>query len=377
MAIPRFNFKKEEEQRGSPYLAPWKGGHDTDLSWLFYVGAGLALGILLVILTQKRLGRRPARRNRDLAWKRLHDYCEGKNLLPDEERILIAVLRSIGSNTPDHAAISQNYFESVVADALTRRIGRMGAEKIRRKLFFGGKSRDQSPGIGGTHELTTGQKVRLHFAGVSGTYSCTVISNAKRGFVVTLPASGGHHVRPRKDDEVEGFIELGNGLSSFESRVVETFRGGVFACRIAHATNLHKLHSRRSARVNLQRRVVFGHFPAAQVDNDQITLEDLQGQLTACWEGVLRDLSVGGCALATPQRQNFEVGDFIQFNLKPLPDDPDHSLMGTIVHVSPIPQADGGGRMLHVQFLGLEEATEGTLTRAMHRLRGDDDVSSG
>jgi len=378
MAAQRFNFEKSESPAsGSPRFAPLQPGTHADLSWIVYVLAGLLLGALFVVLLQKRLKSRSRIKRKIATWDRLHALCAQQELTEEEERVLFAVLRALGVSNPDNAGRSQHYFDSLVAPELVRRAGKRCAESIRRKLFFDGTPEPETPKVGGTHELASGQKIRLHLATIPGTFACTIISVSESGFIVTLPNTGGRRIRPHKGEAVEGFVELDNTLCSFESQVTETFRGGVFACRIAHTAEIKEMRRRKSVRVNVDRRVVFGHFPANQVVDGEVSLDALQNQLGERWEGIVRDLSVGGCALSTSSRRDFEAGDFVQFSLQPLDDDPDHMFFGTIVHVAPIPATEGGGRILHIQFLGLDEDAEGSLTRAVHRLRPEAEPPAG
>jgi len=177
----------------------------------------------------------------------------------------------------------------------------------------------------------------------------------------------GRHIHPRKGELVEGYMEIGNALFSFESEVEETFLGGVFACRIKHADDLKQTHQRDTSRVHLAERIVFSYLPGSQVETGHVDLANLPGHMTDQWEGVLRDISVGGCSVATPVRKHFDVGDFVQFTVKLLDDEPEHALLGQIIHIRPIPTHEGGGQNVHVQFLGLDEAAQGTITRAVHR----------
>ena len=376
MGQPRFDFTpaREEEQQQPQRRLP--GFQDkvgrVDPAWIYSL-LGLFAGIVVaVILSRFRRPRPVVRSEENSAWREVHEIAVEHNLTADEERILTEALREAGVATPARALTSASRFNVVAAPMIARRIGRQHCERIRRKLFFGGIMAEESPQLGGTHELQAGQRLRLHFHGCTGTHTCTVINVAARSFVVTLPLTGNRHVHPRKGEIVEGYMELGNALYAFESIVEETFLGGVFACRIRHPANVSKSHQRDATRVRTAERITFSHFAGANIETGHIALESLQDQLTDRHEGVLRDISVGGGAIATPSRRGFQVGDFVQFTVSLLVDEPEQPVLGQVVHISPIPTHEGGGRILHIQFLGLDDNAQGSITRAVHRMREDE-----
>lgn len=336
-----------------------------------YLVLALALGLVVGIIVNRRLFRKQKSVHDDKLWIRLHEVCVAKGLSAEEERVLAASLQAVGARKPDEAVRAEGYFNAIVAPDLSRRTGDKFCMRIRKKLF--GAPEEKRQEFGGTRDLGSGDKVRLHFEGQNGNFPCTVINVADNGFVVTLPAANEKRVRPRKGDKVEGFIENGTSLCSFATHVEETFFGGVFACRLAHARELEKVHERKDTRVKLSHPVIFGHFPGAGVTGNQVAIGVIEDHLVARWEGTIRDMSMGGCCIATPAAHNFAVGDFVQFTTRFLPDEPGQTVLATIVHVAPVPAAEGGGRMLHLQFLGLDDDAESSLTRTVLALKRENE----
>ncbi|MCX7935243.1 MAG: PilZ domain-containing protein [Planctomycetota bacterium] len=379
MAAPRFDFRpyREDDEKlpAKARFAPLAERTPALGGEYFHLAVGLAIGLLTALLIYRFVRRQEGRRQERDRWTRLHALCVERGLAHSDEEALVAALREIGAAAPDEAAISSSYFHSMVAPELKRRLGAEGARRIARKLFHGGA--EELPASGGTRSLTAGQKMRLHFAGMSGTFASNLITVDDNGMVVTLPAAGSRHLRPRQGERVEAYLEINNSLYTFTSEVLEVFMGGVFACRLAHSPSLQQIHRREAARVPLAKKVNFAHLPAAAVPGGQIEFNSLQQQWEGVYEGVLRDLSVGGCSIATPSRRAFEVGDLVQFTLDILADENPCDLLATIVHITPIPAREGGGRILHLQFLAISEEALGSVTRTVHRLQSEEGVKTG
>lgn len=227
---------------------------------------------------------------------------------------------------------------------------------------------DGTTPLGTTRHLQTGTKVRLHFAQAEGTFPCTVIHVSEEGFVVTLPKVGGKHHHPHEGEKVEGFATIQNGFGIFQSHVHEVFHGGIFACRIAHSDAVKVIHKRSSLRVPVDCPITFAHYATAGLHPEDIPMERLGEFLRARWEGRLKDLSLGGCAIATASRHRFAPGDMVEFPFSILPDEPVCTLRGTILRARPIPSEEGNGMFLQVRFLPLEESVQGTLERTVHHI---------
>ncbi|MBN2711330.1 MAG: PilZ domain-containing protein [Planctomycetes bacterium] len=373
MAARGFNFEKANKQTEEGPKTNWPGFGNNEAyggngAWVWAV-LFLILGFLIAVIVHRFKKKSEETQTAEKKRDRFHDICIESKLTEEEERILIDSITEAGIAVTEDALMSQKRFNAVIAPAIEARVGEKHCERIRRKLYFGGEMAEEPKDFGGTRDLASGSKLRLHFHGIPGTHTCTVIGISDKSFVVTLPMAGERHIHPRKGEIAEGFMELGNSLFSFESMVEETFLGGVFACKIKHTSDIKKAHQRESSRVNLAEKIIFSHFSGSAIESGNIDMANLESQLTDRWEGVLRDLSVGGCAIATPARKDFEVGDFVKFKIKLLKDEPEHSIFGQVVHVSPIPAHDGGGRILHIQFLGLDEEAQGSITRAVMSTR--------
>jgi c-di-GMP-binding flagellar brake protein YcgR len=371
MGVPRWDFSTTEETQSARRLPGFDGGKAALPSWVNYLVAGLLLGGLAAVLIHRWLRNLEKKQKRLRAWKAARALCQEKKLTGDEISLTLSALRDVGSVYPNRDLTSESYFGSTLAAELKRRSDEATCERISRKLFHGGIDEQEEAlekKSGGTRELAAGKKLRLHFDGLEGSFASTVINVAEKNFVVTLPMAGEKKSFPTAGARVEGFMAMGNVLYAFESKVEETFLGGVFACRIAHVPDMKQICQRSNTRVTLKQKIVFSHFPGGNISSGHIDFGTLEKGMASKWEGQLQDISVGGCALQTKMRHNFEVGDFVKFEARIIEDAPAHTLLGAIVHVSPVPVGEGGGRHLHVQFLGLEEEAEDSINRAVYRL---------
>lgn len=344
--------------------------HESSPSVIVWAVLGLMLGILIMVLIQRWMKRRAGSSAHEHHFDRVRDVCREKGLTVEEERILLRALQAVSEENPEQALLITGVFDTTLANEIVNKAGVQSCERIRDKLFSIRTTERKEEAIGGTYDFNSGQKLRIHFDGIEGTFPCTVINIAEEAFVVALPMSGARHLHPHKGDRVEGFVELGEGLCSFESNVTEVFMGGVFACRISHTEEVQQVHQREATRIAVDKRVIFGHVSATSLSG-QISISHLADHLTDHWEGIIRDISIGGCAISTPTQQDFEVGDFVQFTVQLLEDEPASAILGTIVHVKPVPLGSGGGRLIHIQFLGLEDQAQGTITRTVYRKRKD------
>lgn len=373
MATPRFDFSSPQEEapvrRHLPAFDTGRPSSD-DATAVYIALMLMAVGIAAAVLLRRRRQRLDAQHKVKAMWDRVRRTCAERGLTPDEERHVTEAIHELEISVPDRVILSANRFNSMLAPDLAYRVGDAGAERIRRKLFHGGTpSQAKEDTFASTRDLHGGQKLRLHFDGQAGTHTCTVINVSPSSFVVTLPMAGERHVNPKRGDHVEGFMEVGHALYSFESVVQETFMGGVFACRMRHATDVHAAHQRHETRVHLAKAIHYARFAASTVDGGEIDLDSLQDQAGDTQSGTLVDLSVGGCSITRPSTDTADVSDFLQLQVRLLPDEPPNTILGQVVHITPIPMGEGGGQTLHLQFLGLDENAQGNITRAVHRLQ--------
>lgn len=370
-----FDFSRQsdlQESEAQPRALPsWDRRPDQSLEILTYL---LLLGIIIaaaLLWYQRQQQRQQKRRTALDIWKRFRDICQNHGLDKDEMALLEKTLRFLKSKSPHKSIILPREFESTVVPELTHQSDEKTCEGIRKKLFYSGHEEvfHEEARPGGTLDLEPNAKLRVHFQDIPGTYTCTVIHVTDKAFVITLPTVKGKHIRPKKGKWVEGYITRGRGLYSFRSAVEETFLGGVFACRLLHSNDLQQVHQREAVRASVQASIRFSHFAASQLGADQIDFESLEAQLNNQHDGTVKDISVGGSALLTLAQTRFAVGDFVQFDLQLLEDEPRHTVLGQVVHVTPQDTSEGVAHMLHIQFLGLDEEAEGSLARTVHALQ--------
>ena len=86
-------------------------------------------------------------------------------------------------------------------------------------------------------------------------------------------------------------------------------------------------------------------------------------------QGMLRDISLGGCALATWDKRTFAAGDFVRLRVALTSEGATTEFLAAVVGVRPLPSDAGGGRILHLRFMALSETAKTTLAQAVRRLQ--------
>ena len=99
--------------------ATYKGKHFAPLSealdhhaasWVSYFFLSVAIALLMAVLWQRRSRKVADKREQRRNWDALHKICLRQELGPEEEKILIASLREIGSVVPERSVISESHF---------------------------------------------------------------------------------------------------------------------------------------------------------------------------------------------------------------------------------------------------------------------------
>ncbi len=371
----RFDFTPAQSGEMSParkegyIFAPLEEARARDTSgtswWAVLFLLGLLGGIFLAAIIQRYRQRHDHHREIE-QWRNFQRLLHERGLAAKEIAALLQTVRAAAPESPEQAVLFPEVFDAKVAAELTKRFGDKVAQKLRDRIFGGAVEPAGPPAFKGTKEFGPGEIVRLHFSGYDGTYHCPVIGASVEGFVVALPLAGGRHITPGVGEKVEGYVDRGRLLYQFATTVRELLPGGAFACRLAHTDRIEELSHRDEARVNVTRAVFFGHVGAEDAPagaNEGVSAS----RVVAQWEGVFRDLSMGGCAIATQAPAEFKPGDLVVFPLQILNDEPPQNFTAKIVQVSPGQTEDEV--VLHSHFLGLSPEARGCLARSIFRIR--------
>ncbi len=357
---------------------------------VLYVFLGTLIGLLLAMLVYRvarRRGRRSAMADR---WARVERKAHARQLSAEEWNLLRTSLETLKTQHPDELVRNSPVFDEVVAPELARQGGEEQAMGLRQKLFADlaapgavavGDPSPRAPSAGApasgagaaveaihsTRMFPPGQEVDLRFRRHPGTLRCRVLNATASGLVVRMPSDPSRELRPGRGESVEGYCEVGGAWVTFASSVEQLYRGGLSALRLAHSDNLVRVPLERP--VALEREITFAHLPASQARKGPVDLTLLDEPDTERWEGIARDLTLHGCRLETLARTNFIPGGLVLFSMATLHDDPAYTFIGHIGRSEPIPTREGGGSVLEVGFVALDDEATVSIVRAAHRLQ--------
>ncbi len=330
----------------------------------------LLLGLLIGTLAYRWIVRRlEHERSAAERWRRMREICSARGLTPGETNMLADALDRVRPATPDAPLIAPAYFDALVLPELNRRRGYPVVHQIREKLFPVRES-EAGPVEVRTDRLKIGQRMKLQTRDIPGTLSGVVLGVTGRDFILTFPRLSERELPLRAKQRVSGLIPMENALHGFHTEVIEVFGGEVPAARLAHPLSVQELHRREAVRVALSQDVPFSHIVIPEDAGNEITLAEIEEQVGARIQGRLRDLSTDGCAIQTQAGRHFGIGSFAQFRLQLKGWREERQVLGEIVATTPASARQGGGTVLHVQFLALDDETESAIAMALFREGG-------
>jgi hypothetical protein len=392
--MPPLDLTPYREETGERRLPAWgeRPAPTETGGWLtvvLYVVLGTFIGLLLAMLVyrlSRRQGRRSVMADR---WARVERQARSRQLTAEEWSLLRTSLETLRTEHPDELVRNSPVFDEVVAPELARQSGAEQAAYLRSKLFADlgapaaalateepetGEAPDappppdaRAPDLRSTRMLPPGQEVDLRFRRHAGTVRCRVVNATTSGLVARFPTQPARDLRPARGEAVEGYLGVDGTWFAFASSVEQVYSGGLSAIRIAHSDNLVRVPLERP--VPLEREVTFAHLPAAEARKGPVDLALLDESGTERWEGIVRDMTPRGCRLETLARANFLPGGLVLFSMPTLHDDPTFTFIGHIARSEPIPTREGGGAVLEIEFVALDDAAAVSFVRAAHRLQ--------
>lgn len=339
-----------------------------DYTPLYVMLAALVTG-LIVHYVRKKLAE-----NEKLVLTReqVQERAQRAGLTHAEATALMAALKSSGVASPETAVRSEVYYNEFVGPLLRQRHGAAMRESIRSKLFStrpeaAVDAAPRSVTDAATADLATGTQMRITFEQVGEPITAVVVGVEAGDFVVAFPSREESRLPLAKLDRVEGTYTVGQAMYAFTSEVKEVVHGAMVACRLAHSPTVELLHERKAPRVSAGRKVTFHHLSAHAVDGaKRLDISIVGSRFSDMHEGVLGDVSLGGCQLVTPNTEAFAERDLVEFTVPVREGVPPLEFFGTVVHVS---EQGGGDCALHVSFLGLDDRSQhaiGTLVARSH-----------
>jgi c-di-GMP-binding flagellar brake protein YcgR len=332
----------------------------------------LLLGLLIGTLLYRWIVRRlEAERAAAARWDRMRRISAERGLTPAETNMLAEAITQARPATPDGPLLAPAYFDALVLPELNRRRGYPVVHQIREKLFPE-RTAETGPAEVRTDRMKVGQRMQLQAPDVPGTLSGVVLGVTGRDFILTFPRMTEREMPLREKQRVSGLIPMENALHGFHTEVVEVFGGEVPAARLSHPAGVQELHRREAVRVSLSQELLFTHIVIPEDVGSEITLAEIEEQVGARIEGRLRDLSTDGCAIQTQAGRHFGIGSFVQFRLQLKGWARERQVLGEVVATTPASARQGGGTILHVQFLALDEETESAIAMALFREGGNE-----
>ena len=206
--------------------------------------------------------------------------------------------------------------------------------------------------------------------GISGVYTCLAMNHNINCLNVTLPANSGPLLDIIKPGLlVEGIFESGPSLMAFNSTVQAVIGGSMPLAKLSIWQNAWEMRKRETIRLGISLDVEFQHI--STTSSNTFKMSKLEKEVGTVRPGRLTDLSLGGGGLETAADYEFNVGDFVRFQIGLIPGHPAATLLGAIVNVREIDPAmnDGMTKHLGLQFLALDDVSQRLLARAMRQLQ--------
>ncbi|MFH0910184.1 MAG: PilZ domain-containing protein [Planctomycetota bacterium] len=416
-----------EETVGKP-LQNWRYFAQRQIDNTNLYGLLLILLALAVFLAARSwMRRRLAGKAEEKYWRGMVRMCVERGVREPIAETFVETLRGLRLRQPQHALHSSAVFDDVMAGPLKRQVGEEAVESLRYALFiaptmtvsapsereaegvFGGGFAGQdlyeglppvedilasaghepaSPAIrellrtqalSGTHDLLPGQMIKAHFEHIEGIHPCGVLAVDDKNILLSLPVRKGKIIRPTVGEHVQGHLAKGDSYFAFETTVDNVFV--LMACRVGHVDRLQEMQRREFTRVRMDVPFRFFHFPMK--GEAVVALEELPAWPHVIKTGILRDISAGGCAIKILDETEPAIhpGDILRFPVALPQGQEPVMVLGTVLSVRPpageiLPNPlfpkmgeEESAFRVHVRFLGLEEAVQDRIVRAVFLLQ--------
>ncbi len=227
--------------------------------------------------------------------------------------------------------------------------------------------------LSGTMVFSPGQGMNVSFPSKGKNFASTIINVSAESFVITLPREDTDDFMPSVGD-IAAFHTVKDGRNhNFKTSVLQVFSGGLRACAFRHTDNIEVTDRRKKTRVSGESPALFSYIPASLINSNKIPFSDIFKNMQGYIPANMLDISTGGCAMRTRSPLHFNAGDLVGiYSTLPDSDDEEYFVLGGIISAQKSPRSEGGGSILSIEFLGVEEKTKTKLREHISNIIEDE-----